>query len=202
MNYGKQELDFIDGLYNEGLNREDIATKCNNTYYNGRPIRTARSIEFVLLEKLKRTNDRFNHICEVCKTPFKSGWPNARYCDDECRAVIDREYANKQYRLDPKQNVLQQTIRARNRMQKRWEIILSVKGDCCVKCKNKYPPVVYDLHHPNGKSDRRYTPSKIIRGGTDEAFQKMLNETELLCANCHRLHHAETGDWAPMRKGK
>jgi hypothetical protein len=152
--------------------------------------------------KIKRSNDRFTIVCEVCKTPFKSGWSNARYCGDECRAVVAREYANEIYRQDPKKNVQQQTVRARERIGRRWKIILNIKGDRCTKCKNKYPPVVYDLHHPNGKSDRKHSPSQIIRTGTNEAFQKMMDETELLCANCHRLHHAKTGDWAPMRKGK
>lgn len=69
-------------------------------------------------------------------------------------------------------------------------------------CKQSYPIVVYDLHHPNGKRSRKETPSKIIRTGTDGAFQQMLNQVEILCANCHRLHHAKTGDWAPMRNGR
>lgn len=202
MNYGKSELLLIESLYDKGLNREDIAKHCNEVYYAGRPIRTARSIEFALSEKLKRTDDRFSHICEVCKSTFRSGWPNARYCGDECRAVIDREYANKQYQLDPKKNVLQQTIRARKKYSDRWVIILNTLGNKCRRCKKSYPIVVYDLHHPNGKRSRKETPSKIIRTGTDEVFQQMLNEVEILCANCHRLHHAETGDWAPMRKGK
>ena len=200
--YGQEELDFIDELYSNGWNREDIAGACNKTYYNGRPIRTARGIEFALLEKLDRKNDRFEHVCEVCKTSFKSGWSNARYCSNECRAVIDREYANKMYKQDPKKNVLQQTIRARKRYYERWKIILSTLGDKCSHCKQSYPIVVYDLHHPNGKRSRKETPSKIIRTGTDGAFQQMLNQVEILCANCHRLHHAKTGDWAPMRNGR
>ena len=202
MNYGKEELDLINKLYDDGLNRETIAASCNDRFYNKRPIRTARGIEFVLLEKLNRKNDRFQHVCEVCKKTFHSGWPNSRYCSDECMAVVKREYANRVYRQNPKENVLKQTIRARKRYEERWKIILTSKGDFCSKCKQKYPIVVYDLHHPNGKADRKSTPSKIIRTGTDEAFRTMLLETEILCANCHRLHHATTGDWAPMRKGK
>ena len=95
MNYGKSELLLINSLYDHELNREDIAKHCNKVYHAGRPIRTARGIEFALENKLNRKNDRFTVVCEVCKNPFKSGWSNARYCGDECRAVIDREYARK-----------------------------------------------------------------------------------------------------------
>jgi hypothetical protein len=200
MIYSKEELELINKLYDEKKNREEIAARCNNTFHSGRPIRTTKSIEFSLREKLKRSNDRFEIVCEVCKTPFRSGWPNARYCGEECRAVINREYATKVYRLDPRTNIQQQSIRARNRISSRWDIILKKFGNKCGKCKRKYPRIVYDLHHINGKRSRRETPARIIRGGTEEAFQILLSETELLCANCHRLHHAETGMWAPMRE--
>ena len=201
MNYGKSELLLINSLYDHELNREDIAKHCNKVYHAGRPIRTARGIEFALENKLNRKNDRFTVVCEVCKNPFKSGWSNARYCGDECRAVIDREYARKSYRADPKKNVQQQTLRARDRIKRRWAIILVTKGDRCIKCKKTYPPVVYDLHHPNGKRGRKENPSRIIRHGSEKQFNEMLREVEVWCPICHRLHHAETGDWAPMRKG-
>lgn len=202
MEYGKSEILLIESLYDKGLNREDIAKHCNDVYHTGRPIRTARGIEFALGNKLNRKNDRFTVVCEVCENPFKSGWSNAKYCSDECRAVIDREYARKSYRADPKKNVQRQTIRARERIRKRWKIILSVKGDGCIKCKKTYPPVVYDLHHPNGKHGRDENPSRIIRHGSEKQFNEMLQEVEVWCPICHRLHHAKTGDWAPMRKGR
>ena len=202
MNYGEDELEFIDGLYNNGFSPEGIASQCNIIHHNGRSIRTARGIEFALGNKLNRKNDRFTVVCEVCKTPFKSGWPNARYCGDECRAVIDREYSQRVYRADPKKNVQQQTLRARDRIKKRWAIILVTKGDRCIKCKKTYPPVVYDLHHPNGKHGRKENPSRIIRHGSEKQFNEMLQEVEVWCPICHRLYHAEMGDWAPMRKGR
>jgi hypothetical protein len=60
---------------------------------------------------------------------------------------------------------------------------------------------VYDLHHPNGKKSRKDSPSRIIRSGSERDFNNMLQEVEVWCPICHRLHHAEMGDWAPMRKG-
>jgi hypothetical protein len=201
MKYRESELILIGLLYDKGLNREAIAKRCNEVYHEGRPIRTARGIEFALGDKLKRSNDRFTIVCEICKTPFKSGWPNARYCSEDCRSVVDREYANRAYYANPKQNVQQQTLRARSRIKRRWTVILETKGDRCVKCKKTYPPVVYDLHHPNGKKSRKDSPSRIIRSGSEEDFNNMLQEVEVWCPICHRLYHAEIGDWAPMRKG-
>ena len=202
MVYRDVELDLINRLYDSGCNREEIAVECNKNYYDGRPVRTAKGIEFVLLEKLKRKNDRFHHICEICNKPFRSGWSNARYCSEECHKVVEREYTNGVYKADLKKNIQQQTIRARARIARRWKIILDTKGDRCIKCKKTYPPVVYDLHHPNGKKSRKDSPSQIIRGGSEEHFNQMLQEVEIWCPICHRLHHAETGDWGPMRKGQ
>jgi hypothetical protein len=201
MIYGKEELDWINQLYNEENNREEISESCNKKFHDGRPIRTARSIEFVLLDKLKKKNDRFLVICDVCGNEFRSGWPNARYCGNECRLVIEREYARNVYKKDPKKNIQEQTVRVRERIRRRWNIILESKGDKCIKCGKTYPIVVYDLHHPNGKRNRNETPSRMIRGASEKNFLKMIEEVEIWCPICHRLHHAETGDWAPIRKG-
>lgn len=86
------------------------------------------------------------------------------------------------------------------RSKERWDIILNRLGDKCSKCQLTYPKVVYDLHHPSGKSSRKDTPSRIIRFATDQKFLEHLETWQLLCANCHRLHHAEIGNWHPAVK--
>lgn len=201
MVYTKEETDLINSLYDTGETRENIAHECNSRFYQNRPIRTARGIEAVLLEKLFRRNDRFQIKCEVCGKLFRSGWPNSRYCCDACRAVVDREYANNLYHLDPRKNIQKQSVRIRERINKRWKIIIETKGDRCSICGKQYPFVVYDLHHPNGKHGRKETPSKIIRVGTDSSFYEMLNEVQILCPICHRLLHAKSGNLAPIREG-
>jgi hypothetical protein len=178
----------------------EIAAACNAAFHGGRSIRTHRSVEFALLEKLQKGGRRFNKDCVVCGNSFPTSWPQARYCGSDCRAVIDREYAKTTYRADPATNVGNQQIRVRRNTAERWKVILAKFGDQCGRCGLTFPHVVYDLHHPSGKASRKDTPSRVIRLGSKSDFERLLIETVLLCANCHRLTHSETGNWAPGRK--
>jgi hypothetical protein len=200
VHYNPPELQLIQKLCGDRLPNEAIAHQCNTTFHANRPVRTAGSVQFATQCKLKISKRKFSRTCEVCKNPFLTSWPQARYCGEECKKVVEREYAQNAYRLNPAANVQAQTIRVRIRMEERWEIILQYFGDKCKKCQHTFPRIVYDLHHPDGKDSRKDTPSRIIRFGTDEVFRKMLAETTLLCANCHRLTHHESGNWAPKRK--
>jgi hypothetical protein len=87
----------------------------------------------------------------------------------------------------------------RRRIDARWQVILANLGDRCSRCGQTFPRVVYDLHHPEGKAGRHETPTKIIRQATDTAFLEHLARWQIFCANCHRLHHAELGNWHPAR---
>ena len=197
--YTPQELDFISTSRAKELSNFEIARSCNAQFHGGRSIRTARGIEYALDGKLKKSKRHFTRKCAVCFTDYQTSWPLSRYCSEVCKAVIDREYATKKYRHDPIANVKLQTERVRARIEIRWVKIFESLGRTCSQCKIEFPRVVYDLHHPLGKRSRKDTPSRIIRAGTDADFERLLNETILLCANCHRLHHAETGDWGPRR---
>jgi hypothetical protein len=197
--YSEDELAFIRERCAERVAPRKIAHAANHKFHSGRPVRTECSIEFAVT-KLRIAKRKFTRTCDVCSHSFETSWPQARYCGNACRAVIDREYANSAYKRSPAVNIQVQTQRVRERIQKRWAQILAHFGNKCRCCTQSFPQIVYDLHHPNGKSDRKDTPSKIIRGGTDVQFLKMLHETVLLCANCHRLEHAKTGNWAPARK--
>jgi hypothetical protein len=199
--YSDAELDFIVNLRQDGKTPRPIALLCNEQFHGGRAIRTSRSIEHALRLRPALVRRRVQKQCVVCKNFFRSSWVQARYCSEECRTVIDREYAAGIYRSDPQRNVLQQTIRVRARTERRWGIILANFGDRCGKCLLTFPREVYDLHHPKGKNSRDSTPSRMIRSATDDDFHKMLTETVLLCANCHRLEHISTKDWAPARNG-
>jgi len=90
-------------------------------------------------------------------------------------------------------------IDAPGRYEVRWKIIFKVLGRNCKRCRRRYPAVVYDLHHPKGKKNRNDTPTRIIRFAPEKEFLRHLKTWELLCANCHRLHHATNG-WYPTRK--
>lgn len=200
MRYSEQEADFIAKAIQSGQNNRDIAGACNTRFFQGRAIRTARAIEGFWTERRPLEHLRYRKVCEICSCDFRSNWSNARYCSEECRSVTDREYAASKYLAAPTVSLNSQRARVAARVELRWVVILKRFGDRCCKCRRRFPRVVYDLHHPLGKAGRHETPSRVIRYGTDEAFQKMLEQTELTCANCHRIEHARLGNWAPNRK--
>jgi len=204
LRYRPGELDTLKDLYVAGRNPTEIARDLNDRFHKGMSIRTSQSVHGQIhVHKLCPEGGRFKKTCEVCGIEFRHSWPQARYCaSQECRAVADRDIMKRAYRLDPAKNIQAQTVRKRALSQRRWQRIFELKGRTCSRCGNAYPAVVFDLHHVNGKGSRKDTPARIIRSGTEAAFEKLLEETELLCANCHRLTHAESGDWAPRINGK
>lgn len=199
--FGEPELFFIKELLSQKIPRKEVARRCNEKFYNSRMIRTFKSID-TAIPKLGLSGRSFTRFCDVCSKTFETSWPQARYCSQECHSVVQREYGIKKYKQNPILNVSRQTVRVRKRIEMRRKIILDKFGDKCNKCGINFPQIVFDLHHPNGKKSRKDTPSKVVRGGTDAAFEKMLSEVEQICANCHRLHHAESGNWAPGREGQ
>lgn len=138
-------------------------------------------------------------ICKICREPFEHQVPHAVTCSDKCRLKNAAALALARYHKDLARARKMQVQQKRLRFAARWELILATHGDKCSRCGNKYPPVVYDLHHPNGKSGRHETPAMIVGNGSEKAFLAMLKVVVIMCANCHRLHHSETGNWAPAR---
>lgn len=61
-------------------------------------------------------------------------------------------------------------------------------GGKCVKCNGVYPQAAFDFHHV---SNKLFSISNEI---LNKSIAKIFKEAEkciLLCANCHRIHHAE-----------
>lgn len=89
------------------------------------------------------------------------------------------------------------SMRLRRRARMRKEYLVELKGGRCEKCGYKRTLRALDFHH-------REKGSKAINIGTacatyDDAFFKMvitkevLDDCDLLCANCHRELHGERG---------
>lgn len=60
-------------------------------------------------------------------------------------------------------------------------------GGKCQRCKKAYPRTVFDLHHLSGKTE---SPSSLLQNSNPEAIARELSLCLLLCANCHRIEHA------------
>ena len=65
--------------------------------------------------------------------------------------------------------------------------LVEALGGECASCNGKFPLEVYDFHHVGEKD---FNPSYVISNGSIESIVEEINKCVLLCANCHRIHHA------------
>lgn len=133
---------------------------------------------------------QFSGNCKHCERPFSSESPRADYCTEECRSKA-RWLRIKSDPVRLQKALLSSRVCTAERTARRWKLIFEKHGDHCCKCKQTFPRCVYDLHHPDPKTktSRKEIAGNIIKCGTDEQFYKLLDETLLVCANCHRLIH-------------
>lgn len=201
LKWSDAELDLASQCFRDGLSAAATAKLCNERFHTGRSIRTHLSISWALTLRRKDAKVKRSKSCVVCGVMFLTSWPHAQYCSTTCRDVRNREAAVVDYNSDLPANRSAQLERVRAKIERRWAIILQQFGNRCGSCGITYPRAVYDLHHPNGKTSRNETPARIINGGSEASFARMLSTTVLLCANCHRLEHANLKNWAPGRDG-
>jgi hypothetical protein len=76
---------------------------------------------------------------------------------------------------------------------KRKEMVRIAKDKPCQICKIKYDSVVMDLHHtdPNVKDSG---VAKLMKSASYSKLQEEIDKCVVLCANCHRLLHADLVD--------
>lgn len=100
------------------------------------------------------------------------------------------------------ENEKQKQIQGRARVR---EILVEAKSDPCVDCGGSFPAAVMDFHH---RGDRQKTVrladwSRRVGWGARaiERLRVELEACEVICANCHRLRHAEEleGPWRGSR---
>ena len=82
---------------------------------------------------------------------------------------------------------------ANERLRKRKELIDDIKrGRPCEICGHSFPPCAMDFHHKH-KSEKSFNIGNA-KGVPLETLMKEIQQCMLVCACCHRILHAETGD--------
>lgn len=62
-------------------------------------------------------------------------------------------------------------------------------GNKCYYCKGEFHPAVFDFHHVN-PSEKEFGFGDKTSPLTWKRIEKEMKKCVMLCANCHRLHHA------------
>jgi hypothetical protein len=68
---------------------------------------------------------------------------------------------------------------------------VELKGGKCFACNNSFPSCVFDFHHRD-VNQKEEQLSVLIYKAHGEMTQELLSELhkcDLLCSNCHRIHH-------------
>ena len=68
------------------------------------------------------------------------------------------------------------------------EFLIQKLGGKCVRCNGIFPNVAFDFHHLGNKEA---DISSMIDRYSESQIEKEADKCILLCANCHRIHHAE-----------
>lgn len=74
-----------------------------------------------------------------------------------------------------------------DRLRRRKIQAVEYLGGKCAKCKGDFHPTVFDFHHKN--PEEKEHAGVAIRQLSWENAKAELDKCELLCSNCHRLHH-------------
>lgn len=73
--------------------------------------------------------------------------------------------------------------------------LVAFKGGVCERCSGVFPPAAFDLHHTGAKEG---SISEMIANASIVALATEVGDCELLCANCHRIEHAQDEEMGPL----
>ena len=73
--------------------------------------------------------------------------------------------------------------------RKRKADLVDYAGGKCADCGGEFHPAVFDFHHRN-PDEKSFGLSSKGKTKSLEACKAEVDKCDLLCANCHRLRHA------------
>lgn len=62
-------------------------------------------------------------------------------------------------------------------------------GEKCYRCSGSFPDAVYDFHHKN-PAEKKHGINTLIKSKNSEIIVEEMKKCVMLCANCHRIVHA------------
>jgi protein-arginine kinase activator protein McsA len=108
------------------------------------------------------------------------------YKDPEVRKAYHKEQGRKHY-LANKEKIIARSKVTRAIGKARWDIFKRTLK--CTQCGFNHPAAL-DFHHVN-PSEKENIVSNLVSQGSFAAAMEESQKCIVLCANCHRVHHAE-----------
>lgn len=104
-----------------------------------------------------------------------------KWCSEKCRQTY-------KYKNDPKYAQRNTYERQRSVSISRKLDAIRIKGGCCQRCGQSHPAALC-FHHTNPE-DKAFTLDGRVFGNLKwEKLLTELDKCELLCLNCHYIHH-------------
>lgn len=108
-----------------------------------------------------------------------------------------QEYSKKYYE-ENKEKIKDSSDKARKRFKQKWAEFKSALS--CTQCGEKHPATL-DFHHVvRDKSNRKVFD--LVRNYNWNSLMDEIDKCIVLCANCHRKHHADERVAAKKAKKK
>jgi hypothetical protein len=108
------------------------------------------------------------------------------YKDLEVRKTYHKEQ-NRKYYLANKEKVMAQSKATRAIGKAKWSAFKCTLK--CTQCGFNHPAAL-DFHHVD-PSEKENLVSKLVSQGCFAAAMEEVQKCIVLCANCHRVHHAQ-----------
>ena len=108
------------------------------------------------------------------------------YKDESVRKAKHAEYSRKYYEAN-KEKVLANVKVNRAVGKARWDTFKRTLK--CTQCGFNHPAAL-DFHHVD-PSEKENLVSKLVSNGCFAAAMEEVQKCIVLCANCHRVHHAQ-----------
>ena len=119
------------------------------------------------------------------------------YKDLEQRRIKNAEYSKKYYQHN-KTKVLAATKTSKKKRIQEWREFKATLS--CEKCGQNHPATL-DFHHIVKDKSNRKVHSLTRNGNVGGAMQE-IKKCQVLCANCHRIHHHEEYQRTKVAKRK
>jgi hypothetical protein len=78
-------------------------------------------------------------------------------------------------------------------------MLVKLLGGKCFRCKKKYPLAALDFHHRN-PNKKKFMISGAVNNKSYKELEVEAKKCDLLCANCHRIHHLGEEKWQILTK--
>lgn len=102
---------------------------------------------------------------------------------------VYKEKAKKWVKKNPDKRKISANRHAKQKAYEQKRLAVAYKGGKCTDCAGVFPQAAFDFHHLDPRT-KDYHLAQLLNSRGFEFAKEELDKCVLLCANCHRIRHA------------